>query len=387
MLASILSTFPTYHSVAEAAEQQHTGRTLTDGIEVSYEYLNFTAQEIVISLRCGLKLRIPAIYDMRNLTNDRRFRFVIRATYKVYMGTQDELHRCTTEATDESSQTVLIMREHVKLQERIHRNTNFISIIDYPVYLEDLKKNGGCVYSADGDVMVSVAGFENTPFHPFSKESNNIESIKQHIDIDKKHEIQFMVKIIDNHCATSAKFYNIGNNVYKVVPYCDNTQEEGIYFIGSSPVKSVKQNESKVIERHPLTAALSLGLFSTIEDAMCFGDPALQRKGALAEYEHKNLISKKELEASKMEFEKEKLEMEKEKRLWEAAIDRDRLFREVADREREQRRLEEELEMKSRYEKQSYSRKNTSEIIKFIPAILAAATAVAVVVRKTVLKA
>lgn len=386
MLASILSTIP-FHFSEPVRSPSLCDRNVTNGITITTDYINYTMQDVIIALRCGVKMKVPKIVQYGNAISYKENVFITRVTYSFYNSNSDELFRALSEVKENiTDKAINIM--HEELQNFIKNKsfgrvpTNFVISIDYPVHLNDIIKNGGLVYSNEGDVIVSTRTLEETPMHPFTRESRYLSQIKEHAAKHKSKEIQFSIKIIDNHASMSVKFYNIGNKVYKVVPYSDLTMEEGIYFSGDEPVKSIHQSEGKVVMQHPLEAATTLGLFSTIEDALTSGDPAVLRKNMLAELEHENLMAKKTIEANKIAYEQFKIDIEKEKKLWDMSIDLVNAARDKLIKDQEREAGMEELRIKGKYEKESHARKNTTEILKFIPAAVAAISTIFSIAKK-----
>ena len=257
--------------------------------------------------------------------------------------------------------------------------------VDYYVSMSAILNNGGSVYVAELDIVIATA--QVATYHPHSPQGAHW--LRKNVP-----GFEMSIEIIDPNEQFGSRYVNIDKVIYRVKSSPSIDRPAGIY-ISLPPNVASENNVSPVICLDFKDEAKSpIPLYKTIEEAMAYGDELDAQKRL---YDREVLLHKQRvleaqaaLEAQKIQFAKEKQAAE-EKAFEEARL-RDQheaeLKRQLHEAER-QRRLEEEMykrqsferdrihaEEKLRHERSTMRRKDLSELIKWVPTVIAACVAI-----------
>lgn len=274
--------------------------------------------------------------------------------------------------------------------------------VRYHVSSRDLSDYGGSLYLNELDVVISTTNPRETA-HPFSPDQ---KLLKQSTAVPTGAFLHFVL----NDCAwkVSKLFANINGEVYKFNSIDDREKPDGVYVYSHSYeddedhqiVKCVRYSVEEAMEKYPL--------FLTELDARAYGNAEerlskdldhikdvrkldiLDKESDLkvTAIEEKNLVSKLKIEQEVRTALTDKLLMERNNELsllqfqmkeHEARMARERSEADHRSKEWEYQMQKAKaesdaqmLQMKHMYEARSYNRKDSSEFIKWIPAIIGA---------------
>lgn len=264
----------------------------------------------------------------------------------------------------------------------IRRSISFTSVRKVP--LSDILKTG-CLFDQSSGYLFTADNKHLTTLHP---ESNERRARGNHEQYVSSRPTGMLIEIVDNNNSINDRFTYAFNTVLKIGTVVDPDRTEGVYVTSVSDV-GMSTSETNTVRYSLGEAEIKFGMYRTREEALTKGDPELISK---------NLLEKTRMEleeaknkASLMESENRQLEAQKKKELMELEVTHKEkiLAMEAKNKEMssELARLKEELEKRKivredYYESRSSDRKDTSEIIKFIPAVLGGFIAAALLFRK-----
>lgn len=348
----------------------------TPHFNIVTKYVNNLKNKVQVQQRSGLVLHLPE--------GDRQRNFAGRAGSNELILIQELVVRKAAmydtyvffrQVTKDHAPGLQLLRDaYVAQYERKPQNLHEIRcVIEHFVTEEDFKLNGNVFYH-DALDMVFLYGEGEFPYaHPYSELGKKEEMLATAQGIKNERGFVFSVEIIDSAGKYGDRFVSICNKVYKVVARSDNNKPDGIYIVSNTPTVGRKTIDELTIEIYAFEdAEKQLGLYKTYEDALSFGDMAAARKRETAQLDH-------EIQLMKAQALKDKMALES------AQAERDRVLREQ-EHERAMNksllddmkaRLEhlqemERMRAKEQFEQRSNDRKESSEMIKYIPLILTA---------------
>lgn len=264
------------------------------------------------------------------------------------------------------------------------------SSLYYAVSFKDIEEAGGGLYIGQVDMVVCDAAVRERFIHPSSSEyfDRKIEQL-----YDGSHT--YSVEINDAKGESGPYFVNLNGQVFEIAATKDQALGDYARIIFKPPKQPAVTIAQSSLDEKELS---TIGVFKKYSDADQYAEKhqiriaELEREIQLSKATHDNHVLKsktivderssehklRELdlklsslekqttaEAAKAQFEMEKNLREKEKLELDIAREREKHNRDI-----------EEMRMKYHYEAQSYQRKDSSEIVKFIPAIFGAGLAV-----------
>ncbi len=257
--------------------------------------------------------------------------------------------------------------------------------VDYYLSIDSIIKNGGSVYISELDIVVATS--QVATYHPHSPQGAHW--LKKNIP-----GFEMGIEIVDPNEEFGSRYINIDNHVYRVKSGTSNERPAGIYVSLPASIASDQTTNQIVYLPFKEEAKSPIPLYKTIEDAMAYGN---QLEAQKREYDKEIILQKQRtleaqsaLEAQKIQFAKEK--QAAEERAFKENCERDEreatLKKELHEAE-SKRRLEEEVyrqqsferdrvhaEEKLRHERRSMARKDLSELVKWIPAVISACIAI-----------
>lgn len=353
-------------------------------LSIEKEFFNGFRKAVTLVDRSGMPLVIQPM-NVRGLSN-----FVVRYTIKYRAGVNIDVDRLSN-ATSEGMRA---LRDAVLSGSVQQRMGQCFAQVDYGVDEDSVQRNGGSLYLVNLDLVVSTMVGGYVPHHPFSQDGVRNRLVADNETINTAGVVGYSLQIVDNEDIFGSRYININKEIYLVQPTKDPARLSGVYRASTCPV-----NESGGVGKpradyfaFPEAEAL-LGMFKSYEEATVMGDIAAEKKRELETLSH-------ELKAQELRMKSERLEKEKEFEEWRRDLDQMRIAEEGERKTQEHRwkleearindaaaRLKEEqtrvehlraiaaLERKDHYEERSYVRKDSSEFMKWVPAIAAGCAA------------
>lgn len=336
-----------------------------DPVGYKLSYINNLPQAVTVVWRSGLKFVLPPQSDMSSN------KLIVRVEIMIDRSIAPDIQRQLSRVNDESSSELKALREAFAL--KILENTygGATLILDYPLSLDQLQACGGSIYYHELDCVVSLCNSVNAPPHPYSEEGRNLKLIEAS-DLDLSGiGFGYSVEVIDNDKKYGNRYLNIGNKVYMVTAAKDRERRDGIYVISNRPASGNIGQEGREVQYYPFEGAEEkLGIYKSAEDALSLGDASLARKREILGLEHELAKGKIAFQEIKTLHQKEMLD--KETDLKRVEMERDRQTRIIEEmREAQEHAMKMERERaKSYYEDRAYDRKDSHEVLKFLPSVI-----------------
>lgn len=347
-------------------------------LSIEKEFYNGFRSPVTLVDRSGM----PLVIQPMNIKALKQF--VVRYTIKYRAGVNIDVERLSN-ATSEGMRA---LRDAVLQGSVRQRMGQCYARVDYGVNEEDVLYNGGSLYLVNLDVVVSTMQGGYVPHHPFSTEGIRNRLVAENETINTVGAVGYYIQIVDNEDVFGPRFININKEIFLIQPTKDANRKSGVYRASTSPVSEHGGVGPPRADYFAFPEAEEfLGLFKTYEDAHVLGDIAAERKRELDEFAHF-------LKESENQMKLEKLSREQEHEEWKRNLEERRVAEESDRKSQEHRwrleearineasaRLKEEqtrvehmraiaaLERKDHYEERSYARKDSSEFLKWVPAI------------------
>lgn len=360
----------TYHEIDNVSLATHALNERSQ-VEQHVQYINHLSSDVTVVGRNGVPFTLPP-------TGRRHDEFLIRITYRIDPSVKvDQANQFNRYANDNAEGRAL--REAIALLESgklptVMGKREFS--LEYRVTRNEIVENGGVLYLADLDLVVSAVRDPSVAIHPYSSASSRYRLIESEVNVNNTESFGYAMYLVSNDGAVKDKFVNIGGEVYRVPSVKNQSLRDGVYICSSGPVTNdVRFPMPREIHYTFEKAKQELRLYETVEEASALGDALAAReleleevKLAYKELEHKHKQEKLAFEAE-YETRKKQLEMEN--------MERQRSMQ-VVEHDRQMRQMRE----KDIYESRSTARKDSSEAIKFIPVAIGGALAIAALVMK-----
>ena len=291
---------------------------------------------------------------------------------------------------------ILTALNEMYLQDRSRFNkVNFSFVVYKRVLLDDMKQDGS-VYIREVDAVISRNKKEMAVPHP-----NSTFGLHQ-FDVTRNpntcNQAGVFVQVVDNDNLARARYYYSGKQLVEVPSIVDKTRESGVYCTVSSAASDGFLTPKTSVMTFD-EAEETIGLYRNQEDARTHGDPERQFENELKELRNRDkalsnmnlklkedvlrlqniletssMVRKTGLEEIKDEQEAKSIKRKNKSEKLKARIDelereRKNHFDEVMT-QRKDYYEERGHSRKQYYEDRSYDRKDTSEMIKYIPALL-----------------
>lgn len=349
-------------------------------------YVNNLSQEVKVRLRSGMVMSFPATPGrLRQAGRDGGpHEFVVKRELVITREGWQHAANFLGGVTEKHSTELQTLRD-VFLQ---HYNSaggmqNEIRCqFEYFFTEEEIKSVGGVFYHHELDALYNFGDKVEIPEHPHCQVAQKAGMMEQAMNTQEKLGFVFSVEIIDSLSKYGDRYLNICNQIYKISAKKDNNKPDGIYIVSSKPTVGRMATEELCIECYQFDEAeKQLGLYKTFEQARTQGDPALTRKLELEAMEHETQVLKREAQMEKLRA--DQLAAERDQKVKDLEYERNTHAREIEDlRTRQDYLIEmEKLRMKDFYERRSSDRKDTTELIKYVPMILAAVGTVLMAVK------
>ena len=361
--------------IRESTRGQIQSFAKTCGITATRTYINNTGVDITVAERNGIKQTVES-----NITSNEK-EFIAKTTYNISQDSYKNLSVLFTTVHDTDTTDLSVFKKaFIASNENAPIVGNSATIIstESSVTLDELIKAGSNLYLVEADVLVSTGTIKTAGSHPFSDTSLFNTSL-DNILLENKSSFALQIDIVDNDKVVGNRFIKILNEVRTIIPCKCTRRTNGVFVV----TRESGHVDAPTRELHTHTFSLdsleSVGLYKTKEEALTGGDIRLGKAEDLAKLEHDNLMLKKELQLEKTRIDatisENKIAMEKfETELRRESLIRDRehkieLDRMALDKAVNDNRLDSNRQQtKDHYEDRSHQRKDSSEVIKYLPA-------------------
>lgn len=379
---------PPFHDIETVKSGDHRYKNGVEPLRITYRYFNGLDYPISIVKRNGFEFTVsPANYGVPKA-------FVVRVEVEWTQQVKFNIERLSSRRTKES-QAMIDLIDEVQ-QKGLRRVTyNGLSFTyDLYVYQEDLNKGGNALYLTGLDIVVSTLK-NHIPLHPYSEEGILARNLEENPSANDTESFGYNVQIVDSHGRYGKRFINIGGEVFRVPVAKHSRKPDGVYLTSTGPCYVEGGHSEPKTTRYEFEEAdKALPLFRTIEEAHSLGDVNSQKK---RELEDRAFEIQKERQEMAERKERRRIEWDEEERLRKQRWDEEERIRKTRweEEDRERNRLWEErenqrkdtyeqksAERKDYYDTRSAERKETSEVVKFIPAIITGVFAVAMAIIK-----
>lgn len=351
------------HRDPEIAKLDLVNTALNDRhFSVKKSFINSTTLAVTIQERIGLSISLPAMptLDFNNV-------FIVRLELNFHSVIREQVKRTLSALDERSSSELQVLKKSFIIRAKDQPNGSVTVHLDYILTLDEIKTHGGTIYLKEVDTVISIKPPGQETNHPSNIE--NYHEVMRNNLSESKTTFNYNVDIIDNNGSIGVKYIRINNSVYKIMPRVDMVMPSGIYCKGNSLVKN-NVDDGNVVERIITPEEYcEYGIYNTYDEARTT-DYDLARKKELLTAEHDLQLSKNNFNLVKANHDKEMLD--KEIALKNLVIENERLLasqkvsKEKAEREQELFMLK----VKNNYEEKSYTRKDNSEAMKYLPTIV-----------------
>ena len=351
---------------------------------VTCEYLNGFSKTVTIVDRDGLKVEIcpslnPQVRD-----------FTIR--YRLTLGRDVNLN-IDALLSSEAPSAVVLAQVVQEGSVSVHFSQKVYSL-DYHISLEEIETRGGSLYLTTLDRVISTLTGHLVPHHPLSEVYLRNVAVETNPDVNNVDSFGYSIKIYDTLGQYGERYVNINQQAYRIPVIANSILPDGVYLTSSGAVTGNTPFPKPISKRFNFEEADTiLRLYKTVETALAFGDEFAEKEKALKEMaiqqKEREYALKQEKIQREMEFETFKQNVERQ-RLEEDAIRKQeeaRMASKLSQLKEEISQLEhqrtlEMLQKKDHYEYRSLERKESSEVVKFLPTIITGALAIFLAVSK-----
>ncbi len=372
-------------SAIELGNSQIT-QSIPQQTEVQIKIFNGLGRPLAAAYRTGLRQLIP------HAINSSRQAVMVRLSYLFHKTVNTDTALLLNDDGEQGSREgQLIAMAINRAQPEVHGhafNRMQSSHIDYFVSLADLEKAGGSIYLESLDLVISVVGLTDMPYHPHSLHGER-QGLMPPTDSREHIHFHYHIEIHDQDGNFGDRFINVGGEVFNVKADRSGQRRNGVYIAGSPPVMSASGQAPTRCHYLPFEEAeKKLHLYLSYKEALTLGNPADVYKRELEELAHANKLEEAENKREEARIKNDQRlrdsEFEEMKRLFQrereiAAQDQTRIEARNKDRQAQldelghQLKLQEhELKLRAmrereEYESRSQSRKDWSETFKLIP--------------------
>ena len=352
------------------------GGVTVASLDVNKCYFNSLRTPVTIVMRSGLSFLITPSVSRSNKD------FVVKESYTYGSDVIPDVRKLLHEVNEDSSSYQKALKAAIdNRSERVGcGKTRFA--VEHRFSEEELGSHGGSIYVPELDIVISILAHHMVPPHPYSCEGNRRKMITEDDTINRLGVFGYSIRIIDNKGVFGNRYVNMSGECFKVAIVKDINLRDGVYVTSSGLATGDHYAAPPRCNFYTLEEAdKELKLYRSYEEAMTLGDVYAAKERELEEF---RLQVKREEE----ELKRRRMQREEDHKATEF-----RLAEEKAELERRERELEQEttrrmtelkeqqaaldharqielIKTKSHYETRSLRRKDTSEAIKFIPALI-----------------
>ena len=336
-------------------------------LKITLDFENCLGMDIVVLDRRGFEFKIPS----RTMSGRKEMKFIIYEHFHF----KDDIKLTFAETEGD----VDIVEYRKRVLESLHfdsvaqRNSRK-SVVSSTINFEDLKNNKGGVYIKENDLVVYIPEHYGYFIHPAT-----VSKIVSGYLVDscvRNEDFRFNIRINDPENKIGTRFINIAGTVYELPIVRDGSMAEGVLLSSSS-----KETDYK-FAHVPMTLEefdKNILTFKSWEEARDLGNSEeihkneilAERKRIEDEFAEKDRIRTDELNQSKHELNLEQSKAKQAELEHKSEIAKLNHVLELKEHEMELQ----SFKRKAYYEERSLDRKDSSEIIKWLPLILSAGLA------------
>lgn len=234
---------------------------------------------------------------------------------------------------------------------------NLNIVVDHVIDITSLKDNRS-LYDKELDIVLSTTENTNNFPHPFSRDGGRVEEFQDYVR--NKLGTGIFIEIVDNSSLINDRYIYIGKDAVRISVHADSSKEPGIYY---TLLDHNRLNDVSIVPSYLnyKDAEEKLGIYKTREEALTKGDPDSINKVRLAELSAKELEQKTEIIELKNQQEISKIKYINLKDEYDVLkLKRDEMMD----------------NRKNYYEAISYERKDSHEMLKYLPAIVVSIAAI-----------
>lgn len=329
-------------------------------------YVNKLPRDVCVVLRSGIAMEIP-----RETEFHPQFEFIVTVDIELSHTLRPKFEEFLSKVGEHSSNELKFIREEY-IRCRKYSAHGFITMkLEYPLSLDALKAHGGSVYLYEVDTVVSLGTQATAALHPFSDQGLHARMALESglLGDDKKFAIQF--EIVDNAGLIGDRFINVLGHVYRIQPKKDPTRKDGVFQVGNNPALTGSTQSEILSIYSPIEEADErFKLYRSFEAARDLGDEGTRQKREAAEIERGLLELKAEIARERSKLDLDSIELEKERQRQQLEYEEQQRL--ISKRREEDKFTAESNRMyqKDFYEDRSNRRKDESETVKHLPAII-----------------
>lgn len=345
-------------------------------------YINRTASDVVVSLRNGLRWSVAKIAINEKDPTTRHYRdFIIRNTYRADKSTFPALqsYLLSHDALTAPSEEFELFKKAFLAQLTGPEIQHIVVHMDYVIKREELNERPH-LYVSICDTMLSTTSIVNAEPHPYSTEAlmkAGISSMADQYfkDTDIQSGLGVVIELIDNDNSIGSRYMYFGQTTHTLRPTTSLAKTQGVHFTVIDPSKTTPVSSTHMAFGE---AEEVLGLYRDKETARIKGDHEGAKKQEIAELTHQANVSKLALQRQQQEAQEKEFEFLRDKQAQDAEILRLQTelhrLRISADHEKVLR--------EDYYDRRSHARRDSTELIKFIPSLIAAGLAIYIGITK-----
>lgn len=255
----------------------------------------------------------------------------------------------------------------------------YVFTITYTVKFEQLLNAQGILYLTELDLAINVIRDSIHPvpvIHPYSDPAFRFTLLEEDVDSSNIPKFNYSLYIIDKHQQIGALYTNLQGNVYQIPVANNNFLQDGVYICSSSAAKNITLEHRSLVECYTFEEAQEKKLvFRSISDAQHFGN-------AEENYQRELKEKTESIKLEQLRLQEEKVRLDKELMRFKHEIDLAQQELESINARVNHDRSREEMFMKDEYNRRSSKRKDQSEIIKYIPAMITGGFTIIIAVMK-----
>lgn len=347
-------------------------RESTADFRISIFYVNDTGRDVHVLHRNNLPITVNSI----NHGNFRGGDFIIRTVYHFFSKKAIDSVLLKTARCDgryAAPGKELTMIGDVLRGKNVSGNVTVT--LDRAINLKSLE-SGVILYQQESDIMVSLDANMSSFPHPCSPEGDSY--MKMNMQSVENAVSGVFIEMIDNENQIGDRYMYSGKRVIKIPVQTNHAKPSGVYYTIS------ENNGISTTAEHAFcsfeAAKDLLGLHPTREEAMTNGNPDSIVKSEEERHKRLMLDLKTKGDREKAEQESRLSELRSKAMEMQASLEAAKTANMHLKDELETARLaradkfdEKKTYRSDHYEERSYDRKDTHEIIKYVPAVIAGA--------------
>ena len=339
-------------------------------VKIEIDYVNNLGVDIVVLDRRGIEFHIPSRFN----PSSKQLDFKIYEMFNLQEGVSIKFNEHERDKDIQKLQQNFL--DSLNYDSKAQRNSRK-SLVTTTVKLNDLRDTNNCLYVKEYDIVIYIARPGYTYLHPAT-----VSQVINGFNLNKAkvNDFEFNIRINDPNNKIGNRWINISGLIYQIIPTRDATQLEGVVVTTSS---SDLNGEFVHVPMSIDDFKEKVKTYPSYEEAETFGNlehlTKAQAEKEIEDLKHKNTMAEQTLKGEvaqyKAEAEKVKHDLDvsnadlkqmEAKHKAELELLQIQINREKHDMEFQS------LQRKNYYEERSYDRKDSSELIKFLPMIMGA---------------